>query len=93
MQKYLNELEAMKIIKWRVPREEYLYTDATGRPRARPYTADPETGCVSIVECSEMNMGKTLQLYRLVLRQFTTQLYGARSAPSQVDGKIGALAL
>ena len=73
MQKYLNELEAMKIIKWRVPREEYLYTDATGRPRARPYTADPETGCVSIVECSEMNMGKTLQLYRLVLRQFTTR--------------------
>jgi hypothetical protein len=54
--------------KWDVPRERYEYFDDKGKPRVRPFDLSVHR---NIVECSDMGGGKSLQLYRLILLNFT----------------------
>ena len=54
---------------WNVMREMYVYIDDDhGKPRARPFDISKHK---SYVEASDCGAGKSHQLHRLVLKQFT----------------------
>jgi hypothetical protein len=53
---------------WRVPREEYEYSE-DGKPRVRAFKISDEI--CAIVECTEMGGGKTFQTAKLIQGQFT----------------------